>query len=63
LRASLPKVKVSYAALEEDFQARVTSPAKGCRDQALLTVKLPTAKSAGLKKEKMVKDFPAKDSL
>jgi hypothetical protein len=63
LRASLLKDKASYSVTEKDFQARETSPAKGCRDQALLTAKLSTAKPAGLKIEKMVKDFPAKDNL
>jgi hypothetical protein len=59
LRASLPKDKASYSFTEEDFQARATSSAKGCRDQALLTAKLVTAEPAGLKIEKLVKDFSA----
>jgi lipopolysaccharide export system protein LptC len=50
LRASMPKDKASYSVTEKDIQAWAMSPAKGCRDQALLTAKI-------------VKAFPAKDNL
>jgi hypothetical protein len=49
LRASLPKDKASYSFTEEDSRTRATSPVKDCRDQAVLTAKLATAKPAGLK--------------
>jgi hypothetical protein len=59
LRASRPKDTASFYFTEEDSRIRVTSPAKGCRDQAVLTANLDTANHAGLKIDMLEKDFPA----
>jgi hypothetical protein len=60
LRTSLPKEKASFYFTEEDSRTRASSLAKGSCDQAALSAKLATEKHAGLKMEKLVKDFPAK---
>jgi hypothetical protein len=57
LRASLPKDTASFYFTEEDSRIRATSPAKGCRDQGVLMANLDTANHAGLKIDKLEKDF------
>lgn len=59
LRASMPKDTATFYFTEEDSWIRATSPAKGCRDQAVLTANLDTANHAGLKIDMLEKDFPA----
>jgi hypothetical protein len=59
LRASMPNDTASFYFTEEDSLIRATSPAKGCRDQAVLTANLDTANHAGMKLDMLEKDFPA----
>jgi hypothetical protein len=59
LRTSLPKEKTTLFFMEEDSRTRTSSLAKGFYDQRAISSKMATAKHAGSKMEKLVKDSPA----